>query len=664
MRKERILQLTARKSERDEARLREWQRRLGKAEAAYADEIDRMDSREKRYAGDQVRIPLFRTDLGDDVPHLRNVSCEMIENQIDSSIPRPKVTARKKENEDKARLIENMLRNKLDLLPFERINDLCERIVPMQGGAGYLVEWDPTVTTHETIGEIKVTPIHPKWIIPQDGVYTGVEDMDYIFIRTPQTQANVERVYGVSLGDDAFEESPEIRSSTSEESAEGLVTVYTAYYRSDAGGIGKFSWCCDVILEDLEDYQARRMQVCAQCGAPAEPDGVNAPSAELAETLGDLFGGIPDGDSVKSGNGVCPFCGGTKYISAPAESERVYIPIALTGGRIIPGEHPEYGEDGAAVMVPTEIPYYKPDKYPLIMQKNVSVFGKFLGDSDIDKIWSAQNTINRLEKKIIDKLCCGGSYMTLPPNAAVEVSGEDMKVIRLTSPAEREYIGVYDMEAPVSQDMAYLAAVYEEVKQSVGITDSYLGRTDSTATSGRAKQFSAQQAAGRLESKTVMKRAAYADLFELMFKFVLAYSDEPFPVLSKDADGNTVYDEFNRYEFLEQDETGAWYWDDAYLFDCDSSSALATNREAMWQELRTNLQTGAFGDPTSTDTLILFWGAMEEQHYPGAGNVKKKFEERREEERLAADAQARAAQGAQTINAETPGTPGDPIYPV
>ena len=110
-------------SERDEARLREWQRRLSAAEAAYGDELVKMDGREKVYAGEQERIPLFRTDGGRDVPHLRNVCCEMVENQIDSTIPRPKVTARKKENEDKARLIENMLRNKLDLLPFERIEE-------------------------------------------------------------------------------------------------------------------------------------------------------------------------------------------------------------------------------------------------------------------------------------------------------------------------------------------------------------------------------------------------------------------------------------------------------------------------------------------------------------------------------------------------------------
>ena len=651
------MQLNARMSERDEARLREWQRRLSAAEAAYGDELVKMDGREKVYAGEQERIPLFRTDGGRDVPHLRNVCCEMVENQIDSTIPRPKVTARKKENEDKARLIENMLRNKLDLLPFERINDLMERIVPIQGGAGYLVEWDPTVTTHETLGEIVVTPIHPKWIIPQDGVYTGIEDMDYVFLRFPQTKANAERVYGVTLGDEASEEDPEIRSAGDSSSADGLVTVYTAYYRSASGAIGKFTWCCDVILEDFEDYQVRRVKVCAQCGSPAEPGTVNAPSEELRETLG-LFGDIPGGEDGEDGGEVCPFCGCRKFVSAAAESEKVYIPIALEGGRMIPGEHPELDEYGAEIMVPTEIPYYKPDRYPLILQKNVSVFGRFLGDSDIDKIWSAQNTINRIEKKIVDKLCCGGSYMTLPPKAAIEVSGEDMKVIRIESPAERESIGVYDMEASVAQDMAYLNAVYDEVKQAVGITDSYLGRTDSTATSGRAKQFSAQQAAGRLESKSVMKRAAYADLFELMFKFTLAYSDEPFPVLSKDADGNTVYDEFNRYEFLEQDEAGAWYWDDAYLFDCDTSSALATNREAMWQELRTNLQTGAFGDPSSTETLLLFWTAMEEQHYPGAGAIKKKFEERHDAEMRSAQMQ-QAAQ-IQSVPGEMQGAPGYP----
>lgn len=54
-----------------------------------------------------------------------------------------------------------------------------------------------------------------------------------------------------------------------------------------------------------------------------------------------------------------------------------------------------------------------------------------------------------------------------------------------------------------------------------------------------------------------------------------------------------------------------------------------------------NLQTGAFGDPSSTETLILFWSKMEELHYPGAGETKKYLEKRLQQE------QQRAAQAQQ-----------------
>ena len=79
-----------------------------------------------------------------------------------------------------AKIIEDMLRNEMDRLPFAEINDLMERIVPIQGGGAYLVEWDNTARTHTTIGELNVVPIHPRQMVPQDGVYSGIEDMDYI----------------------------------------------------------------------------------------------------------------------------------------------------------------------------------------------------------------------------------------------------------------------------------------------------------------------------------------------------------------------------------------------------------------------------------------------------------------------------------------------------
>ena len=94
-----------------------------------------------------------------------------------------------------------------------------------------------------------------------------------------------------------------------------------------------------------------------------------------------------------------------------------------------------------------------------------------------------------------------------------------MKKIYLSSPADKSYLDVYDLQGDIEQDMAYLAQIYEEARQVIGITDSFQGRKDSTATSGKAKEFSAAQSAGRLESKRVMKDAAYAALFEAMFKF-------------------------------------------------------------------------------------------------------------------------------------------------
>jgi hypothetical protein len=313
---------------------------------------------------------------------------------------------------------------------------------------------------------------------------------------------------------------------------------------------------------------------------------------------------------------------------------------------------------------PEKIPFYKPDVFPIILQKNVSIYGRFLGDSDIDKIADQQNTTNRIEAKIIDKLLKSGSYITLPDEASIKVDADDMKVIRPGSPAAKAMIGVYDLQGNTERDMAYLAQVYEEARQVIGITDSFQGRADHTATSGKAKEFAAAQSAGRLESKRVMKNAAYAALFETMFKFKLAYADEPRPVISNDIYGNAQYKSFNRYDFLEKDAAGQWCWNDQFLFSCDTSAPLASNREAMWQETRMNLSTGAFGDPSSIQTLILFWSKMELLHYPGAGETKAYLEEqlRRQQEQAAMQqAQAAAMQQAAATAAQAPPQAASPL---
>ena len=586
------------------ANLEMWQSRLERNESAYESKLDDMDRRERAYKGSRVLDIRVAGDRKRKANHVRNLTAEIIEAQVNSSIPQPKVTAKRQKDEKKAKIIEDMLRNELNRMPFEMLNDQQERTVPIQGGGMFLVEWDNTQRSHTTVGELNVSLLHPKQVIPQDGVYSGIEDMDYIILKIPQTKEYIRRRYNVRVKDES-EQEPDIKSESNVSPADDMVTQYIAYYRNSKGGIGLYSWVNDIELEDLDDYQARRVQRCTVCGEAKPLEG-----------------------------GKCPKCGSSKWTAEAQEYETLSNPVKRSDGSEIPAAV----VDMATLEVkPTRIPYYQPNIYPIILQKNVSLFGEFLGDSDVDKVRDQQNTCNRIESKIVEKLVKSGSYMILPDDASIRADAEDMKVIRPGNAGNAQLISVKDMQGNISQDLTYLAQVYEEARQIIGITDSFQGRRDTTATSGTAKEFAAAQAAGRLESKRVMKDAAYAALFEAMFKFKLAYADEPRPVLARDMNGDTVYEEFNRYDFLEQDKTGEWYWNDQFLFSCDTTAPLANNREAMWQETRTNLQSGAFGDPTDLQTLILYWTKMEQLHYPGSSETKA-FMEMRYQQQLQAQA--------------------------
>lgn len=669
------------------AKLDVWQKRLADSDVAWKAQMTKMDRREHLYSGDRELRALTKGDEGQKAPHIRNIVFENIESQVSSAIPSPKVTPRRKEDEALAAKIEHWLRCELDRLPFETINDQAERTVPIQGGVGFLVAWDNRKRTHDTVGEEEVAFLHPKQFAPQPGIYTGIQDMDWFIVRQPTTKENIRRRYDVNVEDEG-EQEPQVRGTGDEDTADDAVTMYIGYAKNDRGGIDRYVWVNDIELEDLENYQARRVPVCAHCGRvrplpgqviqnrqavveTAEQDAVEAEqdivaaetrkqiagralAMQLAQDVAaGLGGGLetlaaegaaaePEDQRLRyDGEGPCPWCGSTNWTTKEQEYEEVTLPIANSSGLVIPGAQPEIDENGRSVMRPTKIPFYRPDVFPVVLQKSVSVYGQLLGNSDVDVIEDQQNTTNRMEKKIIDRLVKAGTRITLPAKATLRTDPVDGERWFLDSPADKAMIDVYQFSGDLQYELTYLATVYEEARQILGITDSFQGRTDPTATSGKAKEFSAAQAAGRLESKRTMKQAAYAQLFELMFKFWLAYSDEPRPISYKDNEGNTVYEEISRYDFLKQDEDGQFYWDDQFLFGCDDSAPLASNREAMWQETRMNLQTGAFGDPSSTETLILFWSKMEELHYPGAGETKKYLEKRLQQE------QQRAAQAQQ-----------------
>ena len=591
-----------------------WKDWVGRNESAYQKEYERMDKRESLYRGEVREIdPLTARDTERDgskrkVVHLRNIIAELIESEVNSVIPQPKVTARRKGDESRAKILEDMLRNELDRLPMEEINDQAERMVPKQGGAFWLVEWDNSTETHSSVGDVVVTLLHPKQIIPQDGVLGRVEDMDAIGLKLAKTRNQIKREYGKDVSEES-ETDPDARTLDSDaSSAEELITQYVVYYRNESGGVGKISWVGEVLLEDIEDFEARRLKRCANCGEILRP-----------------------------GEKTCPKCGARDVAEGTEDTEEIWDlnGITTSNGTHIPGAQEAMDDTGLPMVVATELPYYKPDVFPVFLQRNVSLFGKLLGDSDVDKIEDQQNTINRLENKIIDRMIKAGTRITLPDRADFRVDPEDGEKWYIGNPADKAMIGVYEFSGNLQYEMTYMAQVYEEARQILGITDSYQGRRDETATSGVAKEFAAAQSAGRLESKRVLKEAAYAELFKRIVQLKVAYADEARPIVATDDRGQAQYEEFNRYDFYEQDGEGNWHCildDDRFLFSCDVSAPLASNRERMWQETTQMFLNGAFGQPQALETLLLYWTKMELLHFPGASDTKEYLVKLREEQ--------------------------------
>lgn len=616
-------------------RLIYWQQKMADAESAWASEREKMANREKLYMGDHSLKMLVAGDEKRETPHVWNIVAENLESIVDSEIPQPKVTPRRPQDEDLARKIEHMLANELDRMSMEEINDMMERTVPIQGGALFLAEWDNDQRESGRVGEVAVQPIHPKMLVPQPGIYRSIEDMDYVGLKMPQTREQIKRQYGVIVGEE-YESDSDVKVGADEEAASSnkdMVTMCIMYYKN-GDGIGKISWVNDTMVEDLEDYQARRLRRCKKCG---QPEGKQAYRLDMATT----DGSYPDGaEARKVQAGTCAFCGCSDWLEEDEDDMELLEPVQLRSGEIIGGQIGAMDEYGNVYQAGTaRVPNYKPNTFPLILQKNVSVYGRLLGDSDVDKIEDQQNTINRMEAKIVDRLMKAGTRVSLPPDTRVTVDPKDGDIWRLENIEDRQYIGIYQFEGDLSSEFAYINQVYEESRRILGITDSFQGRHDSTATSGVAKQFSAAQAAGRMESKRIMKHAAYQRLFEMIFKLKLAYCDETRPITYMDK-GEQEFETWNRYEFLERDETGELRWNTDFIFAVDDSS-IGKNRAEMWNQMTAQLQSGAMGNPQELQTLIDYWAAMEELHYPMAANIKRKLMDRQQQ---AMQAEAAAAQ--------------------
>lgn len=584
------------------------------AEEQYAD----LEKHLAQYKGSRI---IDDSDI--EAKAIRNITYELVESQVTSYLPTPAVSPKmwSEKNERNAKSIETLLRNKRNELPFEKLNDMDERFNPIYGGSIWLIEWDNSIATHNTVGDVKISCLSPKRFTGQPGIY-DVKEMEYCFIEFETTKEDIVRKYGVS---------PSIADETeSDENADDkTATLYVCYYKNEKDKVCQYIWSADTELLDLEDYYARKRRVCRLCGKREELCSCEKPKLELQnEEYEEVTLDIPlsDGSFIPSMSVV--------IADGQPQYETVQKQAVLESGQVAFG----LDENGLTLPIledalepktePTRLPFYTPNILPIVIRKNTSEEDKLLGQSDCAFIRPQQQAINKLESRIMEKLLGSGVFPIVPDTWEGDMDNSIYKRVFRAKPNEIGSFGRVDLQVDVSRDIAQADRLYDQAKRILGITDSYQGQYDSSAQSGKAKQIQVQQAAGRLDSKRQMKNAAYAEIDQIIFQYYLAYADEPRPAIYIDAQGRKQNVMFNRYDFIERDEAGEYYYNDEYLFAADSSMDVEKSRELLWQENRQNFQQGAYGDPSIPQTQLIFWQNMEKAHYPWAhDNVERIKEE-------------------------------------
>lgn len=621
--------------DKEKDKLREWQDKYERSLANYKD-FEEFREREEFYAG------THEIGMGNKpATSIWNIVAELIESQTDNTIPIPRVTPRiTDERHNKlAKVIVAMINNELDRIPSEQMNDEDERMTKVAGGTVTLVEWDTSIKTHDTVGDISMRLLNARQFIPQISVYDP-NHMDYIFITYDDTKERIIKRYGKDVKD----ESTDPRTSDADSVSEDIVTQVICYYKNSKGGLGCYSWVGDVVLIDDDNYEARKDKVCEKCGK-VQADGEKQ----------------------------C-ICGSTEWTPRDKDYEYLTEDIQLSDGRVIPamspardenGEYimeeyeepaytdagmpieemelrdglPVYDDDGQVltrpvmqtrqrpVMERTKIPYYYPRRYPIAVRKNISGQGKVLGISDVDLIRDHQIAINKLMTKTDEVLLKAARVIPYIKNHPINLTDATYQPVEFDLEAINA-ARVLDLTADTSKLVAEVQQRYYMAQSTLGITQSYQGKADNTAVSGRAKEAQIMQAAGRQRSKQVMKNAAAAEKYEMIFKYMLAYSDEQRSYISQDANGTQVQVVFNKYDFLEQDEYGNWYYDDQYLFGVDESGVDSNNKQFMLEDLRTDFGLGAYGEPNNPETILAYWKEKDVIGYPNAARNVEAWTER------------------------------------
>ena len=536
----------------------------------------------KAYDGTLNALKRDGTESSRKSRQLRKMAFEIVESLVDNSLPMPKIIPRYKSDLPLISVTENYLKFEADSILPKYVNDKSERATYVDGTGWYKVWWDSLDNRHERSGNVRIDFRTVDQIIPQPGV-TDYRQLEYIF---EICEVSVTRLY------DMYNRliTPSAENNT--------VKVISCYYLNEDRIVGLFSWSegsMQVICNE-KDWQIRKLRKCKRC-----------------KTV------VPTGEE-------CNACGFTGFRYENAEIEvltedlmEVYNPYEV-GETDDPAEKEHY-QARPFLTAGTEIPFYRIRQLPFVPRPAISTMNSLYGVSEVKIVLDMQDAINKVLTKAVDKTLKSGTVVTKPANMKLGDTDETFKIFGVRSAEEAAQVQAKQILADTSQDIVISGLLYDSGKASTGITDSFQGARDTTATSGKAKQYAAMQSAGRIESLRVMKSAAFSGVYELLLKYLLAFSDESRRFTKVLPDGTEEEQVWNKYMFLAKDAYGQLYYRDDFHFDSDPAATLSQNRVQMWQETQDKFVQGALGNPADPRVLRMFWHIMDSLQYPLAKTI-------------------------------------------
>lgn len=523
----------------------------------------------------------------------QNIVFEMIESQISNTVPEPLFTPFLAEDSQRALAAMNYLSMAMKYTDGIAINDKAERGTYKNGYHFYLIEWDQSRKTNSGFGGLRLREFSASNVYVQPGI-ADFNDSEYIFLKSVATIGSIKRLYHVDVTPDAGTE---------------VCTIITCYYLNDDGDLGRtiFTENDEIISQD-DYFELRRVAKCKRCGEP-----------------------------ILNLDRPCALCGDEEVVWEVLTEETAYQDIfegdieknAEERAKLKASGQPDDPTIGLTkiVSVGDKIPFYHIRELPVVMRISISAEDSIFGLSDVDMIEQNQDTLNRITTKEQENILKAGSFVTYPTGVKIPADDSTLKLVPIEDPRLIDAFSVQTIQANMQQDDIFATRMYQYGRANLGITESYQGKKDTTATSGKAKQLAAAQSAGRLESKQRMKVQAYGEIYRKMFKFLLAYADET-QYYVKQEDNDILQLTFNRYNFLKKNpKTKELYWDDNFIIEADNAS-LINNKAEMWQTLTQQFMSGSFGNPQDPAVLKLYWSIMKQLQFPFAAAVHQNLLER------------------------------------